>query len=166
MNKEQLMSQRAYFNMVHGITLRLIGTFEDKDLDFRATPNTRTVRDLIYHIYGFENTVVETMTAGEMTGDMLNACTPESDAGKMIASTIKTISDAQAYANKNHKAADDILATLSEQELSKQIQCPFGVFPAWDLFTMINDEHWHHRGQLYTYARLLGLEPPMLYDYK
>ena len=28
------------------------------------------------------------------------------------------------------------------------------------------DEHWHHRGQLYTYLRLLGKEPPMLYDYQ
>ena len=33
------------------------------------------------------------------------------------------------------------------------------------LMLMAYDEHWHHRGQLYTHLRLLGKEPPMLYDY-
>src|SRR3979411_1211327 len=40
-----------------------------------------------------------------------------------------------------------------------------GTPPAWQYFTFAYDEHWHHRGQLYTYLRLLGKEPPMLYDY-
>ena len=42
---------------------------------------------------------------------------------------------------------------------------PFGTYPAWQYLVFAYDEHWHHRGQLYTYLRLLGKEPPMLYDY-
>jgi uncharacterized damage-inducible protein DinB len=40
-----------------------------------------------------------------------------------------------------------------------------GTYPAWRTFDFGYDEHWHHRGQIYTYLRLLGKEPPMLYDY-
>ena len=40
-----------------------------------------------------------------------------------------------------------------------------GKYPAWQYFAFAYDEHWHHRGQLYTYLRLLDKEPPMLYDY-
>ena len=36
---------------------------------------------------------------------------------------------------------------------------------AWQYFLFAYDEHWHHRGQLYVYLRLLGKEPPNLYDY-
>ena len=40
-----------------------------------------------------------------------------------------------------------------------------GAFTKWQYFNFAYDEHWHHRGQLYSYLRLLGKEPPMLYDY-
>jgi hypothetical protein len=40
-----------------------------------------------------------------------------------------------------------------------------GAFPAFAYFYFAYDEHWHHRGQPYTYLRLLGKVPPDLYDY-
>lgn len=54
----------------------------------------------------------------------------------------------------------------SDDQIASLVEAPFGTFPAWAYFMFANDEHWHHRGQFYSYLRLLGKEPPMLYDYE
>jgi uncharacterized damage-inducible protein DinB len=54
---------------------------------------------------------------------------------------------------------------MSEEDVVRPVESPFGTYPAWRFFDFAYDEHWHHRGQLYTYLRLLGKEPPMLYNY-
>ena len=60
----------------------------------------------------------------------------------------------------------DTLAAVSDEDLPKNIETPFGTFTMWQMFTFAYDEHWHHRGQLYTYARLAGKEPLMVYSYE
>jgi len=59
MNKQTLLGIREYFDMVHDVTLRAIGTFTDEELNYRPSPETRTVRDLILHIYGTEKVLAE-----------------------------------------------------------------------------------------------------------
>jgi hypothetical protein len=54
---------------------------------------------------------------------------------------------------------------LSEDDVNRGVESPLGTYPAWQYFNFAYDEHWHHRGQLHSYLRLLGKEPPMLYDY-
>jgi uncharacterized damage-inducible protein DinB len=166
MNKQALLGQRGYFKMVHGVTLRLIGTFSDKDLDYRPKPETRSVRDLILHIYGGEKSIGEGIKQGKFTKEVLNSYVPEEEESKAVAATLKTVADCQKYARECHQAGDDALASLTDEDLARQLEAPYGVFPVWQYFAFAYDEHWHHRGQLYTYARLLGKEPPMLYDYE
>jgi uncharacterized damage-inducible protein DinB len=166
MNKQALLGQREYFKMVHGVRLRLIGTFSDKDLDYRPKPETRSVRDLILHIYGNEKAFGEGIKQGKLSNEVMNRALPESEEGKTVAATLKTVADCQKYAREYHQACDDALAPLTDEDLARQIESPFGAFPVWQYFTFAYDEHWHHRGQLYTYARLLSKEPPMLYDYE
>ena len=158
MNKQALLGQRQYFNMVHGVTVRAIGAFEDKDLDYRPTPETRTVRELIIHIYSGEKVMAEGVLEGRVTTEAETAAAEQAD--------IKTVADAQEFARSCHKVADEALATMSDEDLARMVEAPYGSFPAWQYFAFAYDEHWHHRGQLYTYLRLLGKEPPMLYDYE
>jgi len=166
MNKQARLGQREYFKMVHGVTLRLIGTFSDKDLDYRPTPETRSVRDLILHIYAGEKPLGEAIKQGKFTSELMNLALPESEEGKALAATLKTVADCQKFARECHRAADDALAPLTDEDLARPLEAPYGEFPVWRYFGFAYDEHWHHRGQLYTYARLLGKEPPMLYDYE
>jgi uncharacterized damage-inducible protein DinB len=166
MNKQALLGQREYFKLVHGVTLRLIGTFSDKDLDYRPTPETRSVRDLILHIYAGEKPIGEAIKQGKFTSELMNLALPESDEGKAVAATLKTVADCKKFAGECHQAADDALAALTDEDLARPLEAPYGEFPAWRYFAFAYDEHWHHRGQLYTYARMLGKEPPMLYDYE
>ena len=59
MFKQMIIGQRGYFQMVHGVTLKLIESVGDEDLDFRLKPGMRSVRDLILHIYGVERSLAE-----------------------------------------------------------------------------------------------------------
>src|SRR5262245_64417840 len=77
MNKQALLGQREYFKMVHGVTLRLIGTFSDKDLDYRPKPGVRSVRDLILHIYGNEKAFGQGIKQGKLANEVMNGALPE-----------------------------------------------------------------------------------------
>jgi uncharacterized damage-inducible protein DinB len=76
-----------------------------------------------------------------------------------------TVGDARKFAEACHQAAEATFRAMSDEDLARSVESPFGTYPAWQYFAFAYDEHWHHRGQLYTYLRLLGKEPPMLYDY-
>ena len=79
---------------------------------------------------------------------------------------VLTLRPSAATRTEISKAANDAAAAMSDEDLQKVVESPFGSFPAWQYFQFAYDEHWHHRGQLYTYLRLLGKEPPMLYSYE
>ena len=165
MDKQALLGQRGYFEMVHGVTLKLMENFGDDGLDFRPQPNMRSARELFVHIYGMEKVWADNMPSGKISQEAENTCIPETEAGKAYAAQFKTVAQLQAFAREAHQALSDRLAATAEADLPNVIETPFGNFPAWQMFAFSYDEHWHHRGQLYTYARLAGKEPLMVYSY-
>ena len=166
MNKQELLARRDYFNLVHGVTVRAIDVFSDSELDFRPKAGMRTPRDLVFHVYTQERTLAEAAQQGQFTLEMANRSNPEEQSVATTLGALRTVSDLGAYANACHDAAERIFRSMSEEEISRHIASSFGTYPAWQYFLFAYDEHWHHRGQLYTYLRLLGKEPPMLYDYQ
>jgi uncharacterized damage-inducible protein DinB len=165
MFKEMITGQRGYFQMVHGVTLKLISAFGDADLDFRPNASTRSVRELILHIYGIEKSLLEGVKAGRVSKETEDAAIPEKPEAAPLLAGMKTVDAALAYARKYHEEADSAFADITEEHLAAQVESPFGTFAGWQFVNFAYDEHWHHRGQLYTYMRLLGKEPPMLYSY-
>src|SRR5262249_60399261 len=97
MNKQALLGQREYFKMVHGVTLRLIGSFSDKDLDYRPQPGMRSARDLILHIYGMQKTFSEGIKQGKLTAEIENKCIPEREERKGGAATLETVAVCAEY---------------------------------------------------------------------
>ena len=142
-----------------------IGALKDEDLDFRPREGMRSLRELIAHVYGMEKCLVAGLRVGKLSAETDNPSIPETEEGKAVVSRIKTVADAQQYARECHKTANEALAAMTDEELARGVEAPYGTFPAWQFFLFVYDEHWHHRGQIYTYFRLLGKEPPMLYDY-
>ena len=165
MTKQGFLAQLEYFNMVHGVTVRAIGTLTDEELDFRPRPAMRTPRELIFHIYTQEKVMAEAARQGRLTMEEANRGNPEAEANTVVLQALVTVNDARKYAEACHQAAADTFKAMSEEDLSRPVESPFGTYPAWRYFAFGYDEHWHHRGQLYTYLRLLGKEPPMLYGY-
>ena len=165
MTQSDVLAKLEYFDMVHAVTLRAIGALSDEELDFRPQPTVRTPKELMFHIYAQETLLAEALQQGRFTDEAANRSNPESD---MVAEELKaltTVKALQAYAAECHHAAQKTIRSLSDEDLMRPVESPFGTYPAWRFFEFGYDEHWHHRGQLYTYLRLLGKEPPMLYGY-
>jgi uncharacterized damage-inducible protein DinB len=165
MTKHELLARRDYLNMVHGVTIRAIAAFSDHDLDFRPSPRLRTPRELIFHIYAQEKLTAEAARAGTFTMAAANASNPDDASNAEAVAAVKTVKDAVAFAVSCHDAAEAIVRSMSDEDIARPVESPMGTYPAWQFFTFAYDEHWHHRGQLYVYLRLLGKEPPNLYDY-
>jgi uncharacterized damage-inducible protein DinB len=165
MTRELLLARLEYFSMVHAVTIRAIAAFSDPDLDFRPTPRVRTPRELVFHIYAQEKLTAEAVRAGRFTTDAFNGSNPEEPANAAAVAALTTVKEAVAFAVGCHEVAETIFSSLSDDDVARPVESPMGTYPAWQYFTFAYDEHWHHRGQLYVYLRLLGREPPDLYDY-
>jgi uncharacterized damage-inducible protein DinB len=166
MNRSELLAKRDYFNLVHGVTIRAIRTLADHELDFRPRAGMRTPRELIFHIYAQEQIVAEAAQQGQFTPEIANRSNPEDPSCAAAVAALATVDDAVAFAEACHGAAEKIFRSMSEETVARTVESPFGQYPSWRYFFFASDEHWHHRGQLYTYLRLLGKEPPMLYDFQ
>ena len=165
MNKQELLARRDYFNKVHGVTMWAIAAFTDGELDFRPRPAMRTPRELIFHIYTQEKLLAEAARQGRFTMEAALGSNPEDAASASALKALGTVREARAYADACHQAAESIFRAMTDDDINRPVESPFGTYPAWQYFNFAYDEHWHHRGQLYTYLRLLGKEPPILYDY-
>jgi|SRR5215471_9489027 len=165
MTKKDFLGRRDYFNMVHRVTVQAIGAFGDDELGFRPRPDMRTPRELIFHVYAQERLSAEAAKIGQFTVEALNASNPENAAASSDLMRLATIDDLRTFAESCHHAAETIARAFSEDDVNRPVESPMGTFSAWQFFAFAYDEHWHHRGQLYTYLRLLGKEPPMLYGY-
>jgi uncharacterized damage-inducible protein DinB len=165
MTKAELTAKLEYLTMVHGVTLKAIAALDDKDLDFRPQPTMRSPRELIFHIYAQEKLLAEAARQGRFTPEAASGSSPEDQTAAADLKVLTSVKDLQRYATSCHQAAEQILSAMSDEDLARTVESPFGAYPAWRYFDFGYDEHWHHRGQLYTYLRLLGKEPPMLYDY-
>jgi uncharacterized damage-inducible protein DinB len=165
MNAQAMSARCDYFDMVHGVTRRAIGSFGDGDLEFRPTAAVRTPRELIFHIYSQEKVLAEAARAGRFDAEAAGRSNPEDAGARNELASLPTTSALKEYADACHQAAMAIFRAMSDEALARSVESPFGTFPAFAYFSFAYDEHWHHRGQLYTYLRLLGKHPPDLYGY-
>jgi uncharacterized damage-inducible protein DinB len=165
-NKQSLLNQREYFKLVHSVTVRSIVPLTNEELDFRPRPEMRSIKEMFYHIYAMERAWAQHLHKDKVTQEEENICIPETSEAKAVLATLQTVQDLQAYANESHQMMDETVRQLSDEDLAKFIESPFGSFPKWQMVAFAYDEHWHHRGQIYTYIRLLGKEPLMLYSYE
>jgi len=165
MDQQTFSALCEYFKTVHSITLRAIDAFTDRDLDFRPKPEMRTPRELIFHVYSQEKILAEAAQQGRFTAEAASRSSPEEQAGAAELQALVTVDDLKTFVQACHQTAQSIFSRMSESQLNHPVPSPFGTYSAWRYFAFAYDEHWHHRGQIYTYLRLLGKEPPMLYDY-
>ncbi len=165
MKKPGLIARREYFALVHGVTIRAFRAFSDEELDYRPRPEMRSVRELAFHIYAQERAAAEAVSAGEYTMAAAAAVNPEHPSARPALDRLRTVDDLVAFARECHQIAEVTYRDASEEAVTRPIASPFGMFSGIQFSTFVSDELWHHRGQLYTYLRLLGKEPPSLYDY-
>jgi uncharacterized damage-inducible protein DinB len=159
MNQQALLQMWDQMRQKNGIALRVIALLPADGLDSHPIPNMRTPKELIVHMYdGMLRTLIEGVVSGEVRYD--------ESSEKTLAAGIKSRDELVRFARDRWTAADRAVASITDAELAHEVKTPFGMnFPGWVIFGITQDEFLHHRGQLYTYLRALGGEPPMMWDF-
>lgn len=157
MEKKDVMSMLEYFDKVNKVTLKAINLIPPKKLNFKPCPEVMSIKDLIHHIYTSERVFANGAKKGFITQEDFKKETRE----------LRSLKSLINYAKKVHQNTNRIACSLTSRQMKRKIKTFWGdQLLAYACFFVIYDEHWHHRGQLYTYLRLLGIKPPDLYDFK
>lgn len=150
-NKASAEGLFGYFRMVLGMSRRLVEQFPADKLGYRPAPETRTVAEILSHNYTFLLDAVETIHRGSHV---------QSEEPKIGDKT-----ELLAWMDAQVEKTFAVFAKLTDAQLEKRIAAYGDEFAGWQFLSFAYDEHWHHRGQLTVYLRLLGVKPIMIYDY-
>lgn len=151
MNKATFQGIYDYFRMVHKMTRRIVDQFPADKMNYKPTPDQRTVAETVCHMYTFLCEAMETVKSGQFV---------EPNEPK-----ITNKAELLAYVDSQVEKAYVIFETIKDEHLERVVSAYEMEFPAWRFLAFAYDEHWHHRGALTVYLRLCGIEPIMIYDY-
>lgn len=135
-------------------TRKMIEMIPDDRWDFRPAEGSRSIGELVQHLYGAERATFRAFQRGSMTKEDYDR-----DAGPAVGSQ----ADALELAESAHDIRSEVLGALTDSQLAATVSMFYGDFSAEQVLGFAYDEHWHHRGQLSVYLRLLGLAPPLIY---
>jgi len=138
------------WNRIHKQTARALTAATEDKLDWRPKEGMFTLRELVRHIPEAESAVALTALSGSMQKSRIDL----SSAG--VGEIVETF-------NREHEQLVAEVSRLTLDQLNEEIEA-FGrkmrrVVLLWGM----TEHEIHHRGQLYTYYRLAGIEPPNLY---
>jgi uncharacterized damage-inducible protein DinB len=156
-NKRTLDAVWDQTRQKYGVFLRLVDTIPEAELHGHPVPGMRTPAELVAHVSGG---IVRDIASGIASGAIR-----QKDNEAAIAKSFKTKADALAYARKCWTEADATAAKLTDKELGAIVNAWGMQLPGSACVNILNDELVHHRGQLYTYARALGAEPPFVWSH-
>ena len=159
MNKAQLGQWWDHFTRVNGISLRAVQALPKDKIDSKPCKDMRTPKELIVHMYNGMRLTGDGITKGEITyGE---------DADTGAAAGIRSHDELLRFAADSWKATDASVRSLSDEKIMGIVKTPWGEsFPGFVCVQILYDEHLHHRGQLYTYLRQFGIEPPFMWSFE
>ena len=158
MTRKELDQMMNRLRARHGIALRLIQALPADKLHAHPIPNMRSPAELVVHLY--TNSLRE-LVEGTKRGEIL-----EVDEASIVKG-IKTKDDLLQLAVDSFDAATKAASTITDAQLAANVKTPWGSSPTGaQMLEAINDEFFHHRGQLFAYVRALGATPPEMYDFQ
>lgn len=144
----------------YGVYIRLIERLPESSLQTRPVERMRSPAELVTHISG---TVVRDIAQGVAGGEIVAG--EEAETG--VATALTSRAEAVAFAAECWELADAAVAATGDAELAAMVPTPWDMTaPGWVFFHVMSDELVHHRGQLYVFARLLGIEPPFIWSHE
>lgn len=156
MNRQAIAALWDQMRLRHGITLRVIDQFPDDKLASHPIAGMRTPIELLVHMYLGVSGLPEAAIKGTLAS-------PDE---KAIVETIKTKAQLAAFVQRQWEASEKTAREVTDAQLSGMVSTPWGdTFPGFVMFGFASDEYLHHRGQLYAFLRVFGIEPVMLWDF-
>ena len=136
----------------HIVTLRVLRSIPDYHCDYRPNPNSRSARELAWHIVSTELQLLSGIASGSFSRDDDDMESPPESMSQM----------AEYYEERFDKGLESI-RKLNVKKLTNYLSF-YGVFryPAVVYLTFLHDHTVHHRGQLSSYAREMGSKISML----
>ena len=138
------------WNRIHKQTARALRAVPDDQMDWQPREGMFTMRQLVRHIPEAEAALARTVLAGSMQKVQL-------DVDNLSVAEIADLFDRQ------HQELVEEISKLTQEQLHEEIEA-FGRRMRRSILLWGMTEHEiHHRGQLFTYLRLVGVEPPNMY---
>jgi uncharacterized damage-inducible protein DinB len=152
----------AAFRTVRNNTIKIAEEIPESKYDFRAAPDCRSVQQTLAHLAvstGFQhhihsNKITDLKTVNFL--DLMQRFTAEESKPRNKAETVTFLKDS------GEKFAS-FLESLPEAFLSERVTMPPGAEPSqksrFEMLLSPKEHEMHHRGQLMTIERMIGLVP-------
>jgi uncharacterized damage-inducible protein DinB len=154
----------AAFRTVRENTIKIAEDIPENKYDYRPAPDTRSVAESLAHIGA--STMFQSMVHGTGVTDMMKLNFQELFQKFTVEETKpRTKAELIAYLNEEGEKFAKFLEGTSDSLLAETVRMrpgPDGQTPTKTRFEMLlsaKEHEMHHRGQLMTYERLLGVVP-------
>jgi uncharacterized damage-inducible protein DinB len=125
--------------------LELLDTIEDQHLHYKPWENAMSLSELVLHISGAMGMFAQTVKNGVFT--------PPSEP-----KPFETTNDLKAIVQAETDQTKSDLESLTDERLDQLVEFYGMKMPGIALLQSGKDHEIHHKGQLFTYARLVGIE--------
>jgi uncharacterized damage-inducible protein DinB len=142
-----------YFTRIRHRTRRVVTLIPPDQLEWTYRPGKFTLGDLVRHIAAIERFMFAENVVGR----------PSSYPGHDV-SLAAGYEETVAYFEQCHEESMQIFSSLTDEELQRPCITPGGAELAkWKWLRAMIEHEIHHRGQIYLYLSMLGIDTPPLY---
>lgn len=142
-----------YYSKIKKRTKRLFPCIPPDKIEWTYQEGKFTIGDLIRHIANSERYIyTETI---QQKPSLYDGC------GENYASGYENVIE---FYNKQYTDSVEIISSLAPEDFYKKCKTPAGIeITIWKWLRLMVEHEIHHRGQLYVYLGLLGVEVPPIY---
>lgn len=142
-----------YLDKVHQRTLRVVTCIPPDKVDWSYAPGKFTLGDLVRHIAAIERYMFAENVQGKPS--RYPGC------GKDLADGYDPV---MQFMERMHRESVEVFSRLSPDDLNRKCETPGGApITVWKWLRSMVEHEIHHRGQIYLYLALLGVDTPPLY---
>jgi uncharacterized damage-inducible protein DinB len=144
-----------YYRRIRQRTMRVVAAIPPEHIEWRPdeAPGRWTLGDLLRHLGALERWMFAENVQGKPS--LYQGC------GRELAEGYEAV---VAYLEGTHRETLEILGRLTPDDLQSPCRTPAGTpITVWKWLRAMVEHEIHHRGQIYLYLGLLGVQTPPLY---
>jgi uncharacterized damage-inducible protein DinB len=142
-----------YWENIRNRTMRVIQSIPPEKLEWTYAEGKFTLGDIVRHLATIERYMYAENAQGR----------PSRYPGHERA-LADGFDEVIGYIEKLHRESVDIFARLTGEDLQRKCMTPGGAeLPTWKWLRAMVEHEVHHRGQIYMYLGILGVETPPIF---
>ena len=142
-----------YCKSVRERTMRLARVIPADKLEWTYAPGKFTLGDLLRHITAIERYLWAELVQGKAS--RYHGC------GRELADGYDNV---LAFVERMHAESVEIFSRLTPDDLKKKSATPdCSPISTWKILRLVVEHEIHHRGEMYAYLGMLGVQTPPLY---